>query len=770
MTNFTNKLKSFYAKNPWTSRISLFFISLIFILIIIRVILTPTIIQLTTSWLKDRGIDATIEDISLHIIGGTVTLTNATGTENGQPLFNIGHVDLHWLWSPLSNKKVEVSHIEVSHLVVRIKDYTDTIVVGGVHIPVSSTPETADNNTEITTTNTNVKPWAASLGEVVFSDIDVCYLQHSSTIAEASNTNRTMDYCVRLNEMLWSGTISYATDAELLKSSDLPLSSTGDFTLNGLTVTDNILNKTLLDSKLNTLDKVVINGLNDIQADTLTMNELHAMHRDDDKHKDSFRFSNLTLKKIQLRNLNDLSIDNLELTTPGIYIVKNKMNDWEYQQWIPDLEKASAENTTTKQKETENQSTETPEKSLFKFAINSINIDDADFCYLDKTTTLYYCYTHKNLNWSGPVSYGGNLGTQPLVSINGNFKLTQPLITNKTIDRKLFSIDALNINKLLVAGLNANDIQVDSLMVNELHAMQRDDDKHKDSFRFSNLTLKKIQLRNLNDLSIDNLELKTPGIYIVKNKTNDWEYQQWMPQVKESATKTTTAKQEESENQTTKSDSVFKFAFNNINIDDADFCYLDKTTSFYYCYTHKALAWSGPINYGGEMKTQPPVSVNGNLKLTHPLISNNTIGRKLVDIEALKINKLIVTGQKARLANFDIDKFSALQRDKKDDYTVRFTTLKINDVDYNTDALAINSIDLKDLEGDISINKDGSWEFDKWRPESKNEADKADNKKSEETFDLPFPPSPPRGPWRRSRRSPRSRPLATGCGAARARW
>jgi hypothetical protein len=486
--------------------------------------------------------------------------------------------------------------------------------------------------------------------------------------------------------MHWAGTISYATDAELLKSTDLPLSSTGDFTLSGLTITDNILNKTLLDSELNSLDKVVINGLNDIQLDSLTMNQLHAMHRDDEKHKDSIRFSNLTLKKITLHDLNNLSVDSLELKTPGLYMVKNKTSDWEYQQWIPAFKTPS-----TSQQEAESQSTKPADEPPFKFAINSINIDDADFCYLDKTTSLYYCYTHKSLAWSGPINYGGDLKTQPPVSLSGNFKLIQPLIVNKTLDRELINIEALKINDI--------DYSAEALAIN----------------------------------SIDIKALKGE---ISKDKDGSWEFDKLLTESKDGTKNETNKKQKspvtsntDSQITTSAGKSPFKFAINGINIDDADFCYLDNKTSLHYCYAHKSLAWSGPINYGGDLKTQPPVSLSGNFKLIQPLIVNKAIDRELINIEAFNINKLIVTGQNARLANFDIDKLSALQRGKKDDDTVSFTALKINDVNYSADALAVNTIDLKGLKSEISKNKDGSWEFDKWLPESKDETKNKANKK-----------------------------------------
>ena len=170
--------------------------------------------------------------------------------------------------------------------------------------------------------------------------------------------------------MSWAGTISYATNKDLLKTDDLPISSTGDFTLNGLSVTDNKLNKKLLISKSNTLNNVVISVLNNLHIDALDMNDLSLLHREDQKHKDSIRFSQLTIDDIRLSNINTLVIKNISISKPGVYLVRQNQTDWEYQQWIPQSSPVSKVN------EKHEPGKQTPNESSFKLTLNNISFND----------------------------------------------------------------------------------------------------------------------------------------------------------------------------------------------------------------------------------------------------------------------------------------------------------------------------------------------------------------------------------------------------------
>ncbi|MCK5395768.1 MAG: hypothetical protein KAJ32_07235, partial [Gammaproteobacteria bacterium] len=260
-------IKNFYKARPWTARILGTLLILSLLVIVLRIILSPVIIYGTNSWLKKQGLESSIEAIDISIIKGTVSLIKASGKKDGSPLFNIGLVEIHWQWKPLSNRTIEVTKVALDSLDVNIEQYTDAIIISGVTLPLGQTAEEPVDKE----TDEDIKAWAASLGEVVFTDLNICYLQHTSPLEQASKDSKFIDYCIDLEKMAWAGTISYGTDSKLLETDDIPLSSTGTFSLNGLSVTDNRLGKKLLTSKSNTLDNVVISGLNSLHLDQLKM-------------------------------------------------------------------------------------------------------------------------------------------------------------------------------------------------------------------------------------------------------------------------------------------------------------------------------------------------------------------------------------------------------------------------------------------------------------------------------------------------------------------
>ena len=335
------KLKQFYRDNRWKSRFLIAFLTLFLLLLLVRVTLPQTVIYTATSWLKKQGIESSIEDIDFNFFDGTISLLNAQGSLDGARLFNIGLVEIHWRWAPLSEKTVEVTNIVLDKLDVKLESYTDMMVISGIKVPLTDTTEETD--ADIEEKNEDVKPWAATLGMVTFTDLDICYLQHGETFQNRNDDTKQIDYCVNLEEMIWGGTISYGTDKTLLETETIPLSSTGDFELNGLTVTNNILNRNLLVSTASALRNVEVKGLNDIHIDKLEMKQLSGLQRDDDAHKDALRFAELTINDIDFKQLGELTIKDISLNEPGIYLVRNSETDWEYQQWIPDTDSGQAQ-------------------------------------------------------------------------------------------------------------------------------------------------------------------------------------------------------------------------------------------------------------------------------------------------------------------------------------------------------------------------------------------------------------------------------------------
>ncbi len=564
------RIKTFYLHKPWAAR----FIAVLFIFILLligtRFALSPGIIYGTTSWLKKQGIEASIEAVEINIFEGTITLKNAIGNKDGKPLFKIGLVDLHWRWRPLSNKTIEITRVALDSLDLNIKQYRDAIIIGGVNIPLGTMTNESPENTDKDEADENVKAWAASLGEVIFTNLNICYLQHTSTLAQATDESKFVDYCVTLEKLSWAGSIAYANDAELLKPDDLPLTSTGDFTLDGLNIIDNHLNKKLLSSKSNILDNVTLRGLNDLHIDRLTMHGLSLLQRDDKKHIDSLRFQQLTVNNIKLSDLNSLDINDISISEPGVYLVKLNQSDWEYQQWIPELPASSQ--TTIKPSD----DIPADKAATFKFTLNSLNINNSDLCYSDNSRSLYYCLTFAALDWKGKLQYD----TQPLkpgtlnIQAEGEIELSQPNIHNHTIDRDLLDFEKLRLTK--VKASDSNHISLKKLILQDLAALQRSKAANDSTVSFKNLAIDDIKCTD-DRLAINTIALKGLAGAISKNKDGHWEYGKWLTNDKpEETKKTSNSKKPKSPAKDKKS---FVLSLNGLNITtDKQITFTDNST------------------------------------------------------------------------------------------------------------------------------------------------------------------------------------------------
>lgn len=514
-------IKAFYHHRPWTGRFIITFLVLALLLSIVRMVLSPGIIYGTTSWLKKQGIEASIEAVNINIFAGTISLKNAIGHKNGKPLFNIGLVDLHWQWQPLSNRTIKVTKVALDSLNINIKQYRDVIIIGGINIPLSTATNITPQNPDKKKTDEKVKAWAASLGEVIFSNLNVCYKQSTNTLADTTNQSIFINYCVALKKLSWAGTISYARDAALLKADDIPLTSNGDFTLDGLDIIDKRLNKKLLNSKSTTLKNVSIAGINHLHIDQLKMDDLSLLQRNDQKHIDSLRFHQLFINDIKLSDLNTLSINNISIKEPGIYLVKQSSSNWEYQQWIPSFPESRPPVSNPKDKPA------TDKKTKFKLTLNNISIEDSDLCYLDSTQTLYYCLTFTTLDWKGRLQFN----TTPLKSgtlnlqAKGDLDLLRSDIRNQTIDRSLFNFKKLTLTRLHIS--NGNAIALKTFKLDKLNALQRSDRANDNTASFESLAIDDIKYSG-NKITINTILLKGLASSISKNKDGRWEYDKWL--------------------------------------------------------------------------------------------------------------------------------------------------------------------------------------------------------------------------------------------------
>ncbi|HHJ35392.1 MAG TPA: DUF748 domain-containing protein, partial [Gammaproteobacteria bacterium] len=465
-----------------------------------------------------QGIESSIDDISIGLFSGTVSLRNAKGYRDDQQIFNIGLIDIHWRWAPLSEKTIEITRVTLDQLHINIERYTDRTIISGIDIPIDDKKASAEKAEKDNQEDEQSKHWSAALGSVLLTNIDICYLQYEVAQEEASTKPKYLDYCVTLQDMSWQGKISYTPDTTPVDNIDLPLSTSGDFRLNGLTIHDNKLDRTLLASRANTLNGIEISGLNNIHISQLEMNGLSALERDDKQHADTARFDKLSIHGLNLRSLNILTIDDIRISKPGGYLVKDDRDNWEFRSWIP------VTNDTPPVKERSQETKGDP--STFQLSVGDIAIDAPDFCYLEKNTVQYYCFTATAINWAGAIKFSTRLHT------DGSLVVTRPDIRNYSLDR-----DLLSLNSLGLTGLKINDIDnlsLDKFNIDNLSALQRSKKDNDTTVSFDKLAINNIKYTN-NKLFIDTAELDGLSGKLSKNKDGHWEHDKWLARVETTA-------------------------------------------------------------------------------------------------------------------------------------------------------------------------------------------------------------------------------------------
>jgi hypothetical protein len=498
-------------KHKWLRRSLLAVIIIIAIIVLARVTLPYSIIFGASTWLEKQGIHTTIEDIRIDVIGGKFTLVNATGTIDRTPAFHVGLIDIHWQWRPLSKKIIHIERVAMQGLKLGIAQYSDAIDVAGVRIPLGGEARPV---TDTPAENDSID-WAASLNQIDFSNLDVCYTKYAS--AQATAGEPALDYCTAFKALRWNGNIGFATDSELTRQQDVPLVSNGDFTLSGFSVTDRRLGRILLDSSQITLSHVSIRGLNQISIDELDFDKLSALQRNDAQHRDTVRFNSLRIAGIRLKNLNALNIDSLRLDAPGLFIAKDNSGAWEYAQWIPDSGAAGERKDETSDSE-----------GAFLVALHKLQINDSDFCY-DEAGKLFYCLNLAALDWKGSAA----IDKEPLY-VTGELQLAGLKIRNRTLQRDLLNLGQLSATSIDIK--ETSEVKLGSLVIDNLSALQRSDKADDDSLKFRRLDISSITYNDSVLLNIGKIRLDGIGASLSMNKDGTWEFDKWKPASADSAT------------------------------------------------------------------------------------------------------------------------------------------------------------------------------------------------------------------------------------------
>ena len=188
MSNKTTRIgrvKTLYKDHLWQGRLIVATLITVLVLLIVRVSLPYTIIYSAVYWLKQQGITAQIEDITININKGTFSVHGASGIQNESRVFNIGKVSVDWEWTPLKNKNIHVTDVVLEDFILNAAQYLDAIEIAGILIKDDGTVE------QQTTQEDDTVAWGAALNQIDFKDLRFCFQQFDSPFGEASPVSYT---------------------------------------------------------------------------------------------------------------------------------------------------------------------------------------------------------------------------------------------------------------------------------------------------------------------------------------------------------------------------------------------------------------------------------------------------------------------------------------------------------------------------------------------------------------------------------------------------
>lgn len=360
-------IKKQYSNHPVFKRSSLIFACIIFLLLLIRVSLSPAIIYSTISWLKKQGIEAEINDIKIDLFNGSIALINASGQKNNEPVFKIDNIKVQWKWSPLTDNIIDISAIKISGISATIQHYTDALVVSSINIPLGKpVTEKKDKGSK-----TN---WAVLLQKIMLADFNICYSRYNSPYNKTKPDSPQLDYCMQLGKLAWDGPVQYSMGATPNNKQSSDFSVSGKLLITDSRIHNQKINRDLIDLKSLLLSGIDISGSDKLSLNTISIQQLELLQTDKSPNKNyTLGINKLDIENTRLSD-NHLFIHHININGLSASLAKNKSGHWEYEKWLI----KNNENKKLAEKQTH---------KAFSITLNSLTINtDKPVAFIDNST------------------------------------------------------------------------------------------------------------------------------------------------------------------------------------------------------------------------------------------------------------------------------------------------------------------------------------------------------------------------------------------------
>lgn len=233
----TARRKGVYPVKTKTKKISLIVSGVIVALLVLTVgtiLALPSMIRwVAEDWLRDQGVEATIEIVELDLGEGLFSIRNARGKNQEGKGFEVAEISVRWLWHTLTDKRFVISAVELRGIRSAAEVAADgTLSVAGLAIPAGEAeepvaPEGPQEPSE----------WRIEIGRVAIHDTRLCYRDAGQLANPETALPHFADICAQWDRVVWSGETLLGPESERPEG-PLPLQVAGGLELRNLRVTN----------------------------------------------------------------------------------------------------------------------------------------------------------------------------------------------------------------------------------------------------------------------------------------------------------------------------------------------------------------------------------------------------------------------------------------------------------------------------------------------------------------------------------------------------
>ena len=515
------RLKTWYINNLWQGRLLLSVSIVLLILVIVRISLPYTIVYSAVYWLNKQGVTSQVEDITINVINGTFSVHNATGSKDGEPVFNIGKASIDWEWAPLSARTIVVKQVALEDFDLQAQQYSDGLIVAGITIQNDGTveqPPAEDDEQPVS--------WSTALNQVDFSDLNFCFRQYDAPLSDNTAQRTLIDYCANAGKFTWQGNISLvaAKAGEAGQGPHLVVEGTLEF--EKLRLQNNELDAALLYLGDVTLSSINIDSIDSIKLDEINITKLQLLQRTGHaSHEHAVELNKISISDIHYSNNNTLAIKTISLDAPKLSMAREATGAWKYEQWLP-------EDTDGDEKSVSQPSQPANEDTAFNINVSSILITDIELCYQQPDIAsgtppgaIDYCLGIASTDWNGAISISTPAGQKPLaLELTGDLVIAEFVTTNNLLQRDLLDFEKLAINKIDVKSLD--NLAFNTLNLANVNGLELTSAEDKFTMTVSSLDISTFNYAN-NSLAIDKIALKDPGLEITQNSDGSFDFEKW---------------------------------------------------------------------------------------------------------------------------------------------------------------------------------------------------------------------------------------------------